>query len=84
MRLTRKERWGLVFFIVTGRRVDAGALERLNAFASLHGTDSYRLPRNTDTLTLDRRSWSMPPGLACGDDTLVPDACGDAITWQPV
>jgi len=33
----------------------AGALERLEAFASHHGADFYRLPRNRGSLTLVRR-----------------------------
>jgi len=62
----------------------AGALDKLEAFASFHGADFYRLPRNTDTLTLDRRRWSVPAELACGDDTLVPMRAGETIAWQLV
>ncbi|MHB8814848.1 MAG: dihydroorotase, partial [Steroidobacteraceae bacterium] len=35
----------------------AGALERLEAFASEHGADFYRLPRNTGRLTLVKAPW---------------------------
>jgi dihydroorotase len=62
----------------------AGALDKLEAFASFHGADFYRLPRNTDTLTLDRRRWPVPAELACGDDTLVPMRAGETIAWQLV
>ena len=60
----------------------AGALPRLEAFASLHGPDFYSLPRNTDHITLRRRSWTAPAQLALGGDPLVPLRAGEAILWQ--
>jgi dihydroorotase len=38
----------------------AGALDRLEGFASHHGPDFYRLPRNRETIRLDRRDWIGP------------------------
>ncbi|QJW85094.1 dihydroorotase [Ramlibacter terrae] len=38
----------------------AGALDKLEGFASFHGADFYGLPRNTGTLTLERREWQLP------------------------
>jgi len=35
---------------------DAGALDRLEAFASFYGADFYGLPRHTETITLHRES----------------------------
>lgn len=49
-----------------------GRLDRLEAFASHHGPDFYRLPRNTDHITLLRRPQRIPAHLPFGDDTLVP------------
>ena len=39
---------------------DAGALDKLEAFASFYGADFYGLPRHTDTITLKRESWDAP------------------------
>jgi dihydroorotase len=61
---------------------DAGALDRLEAFASFHGADFYGLPRNTDTLTLRRESWTAPASLGLGGETLVPLRAGEAIRWR--
>ncbi|MBJ19952.1 MAG: dihydroorotase [Deltaproteobacteria bacterium] len=38
----------------------AGALGRLEGFASHHGADFYRLPRNRDSIYLDRLDWTGP------------------------
>ena len=61
---------------------DAGALDRLEAFASFFGADFYGLPRHTDTLTLRRESWTVPASLRLGDETLVPLRAGEAIRWR--
>ena len=39
----------------------AGALDKLEGFASFFGADFYSLPRNTDTVTLKREDWTIPP-----------------------
>lgn len=61
---------------------DAGALDRLEAFASFHGADFYGLPRNGDTITLRRESWDAPASLKLGDETLVPLRAGEPIRWR--
>ncbi len=60
----------------------AGALDRLEAFASFHGPDFYHLPRNQDTITLEKRMWTVPESQVCGLDTLVPLRAGQQIQWQ--
>jgi dihydroorotase len=60
----------------------AGALDRLEAFASFHGADFYRLPRNADKVTLERTPWSVPRELGFGDDVLVPMRAGETLTWK--
>jgi dihydroorotase len=60
----------------------AGALDRLEAFASHFGADYYRLPRNRDSLTLAKESWTVPGEFAFGDDTLVPLRAGESVTWK--
>jgi dihydroorotase len=60
----------------------AGALERLEGFASCHGPDFYGLPRNTDTITLRRESWEVPANYPFGDTQLVPFRAGDKVNWR--
>jgi dihydroorotase len=60
----------------------AGALERLEAFASFHGPDFYRLPRNAARATLIRDPWKVPAEVAFGDTTVVPLRAGESIAWR--
>ncbi len=61
----------------------AGALDRLEAFASFNGPDFYRLPRNTERITLERAEWQMPAELAYGgEETLVPLRADEAVHWR--
>ena len=60
----------------------AGALERLEAFASFHGADFYRLPRNRDTITLRRQSWQVPAQLPFGADRVVPLGAAETFAWR--
>jgi len=60
----------------------AGVLDRLQAFASEHGADFYRLPRNTGSLTLVKTPWEVPRSYPFGTDTLVPLRAGEHIGWQ--
>jgi dihydroorotase len=59
----------------------AGALDRLEAFASFHGADFYGLPRNQDRLTLERKAWTVPPQLPFGSDAVVPMRAGAIVGW---
>ena len=56
----------------------AGALDKLEAFASFHGADFYRLPR----ITLQKESWSVPSQLGFGNETLVPLRAGENLAWK--
>ncbi|MFK7739581.1 MAG: dihydroorotase [Planctomycetota bacterium] len=60
----------------------AGKLDRLEAFASQRGPDFYRLPRNTDTIRLQRNEWSVPPELPFASETLVPMRAGETLHWR--
>jgi dihydroorotase len=60
----------------------AGALDRLEAFAAHFGADFYRLPRNRDTVTLVKAAWAVPTELALGDDRLVPLRAGETLGWR--
>src|SRR5690606_11656135 len=61
-----------------------GALDRLEAFASVHGPDFYGLPRNGDTLTLAREPWTLPHTVPLGGDTMVPLMAGETLNWRVV
>ncbi|MCF7529424.1 dihydroorotase [Neisseria lisongii] len=60
----------------------AGALDKLEAFASKNGARFYGLPENTDTLTLIKRSQSVPPSIAYGSEELVPMRAGSEVAWS--
>ncbi len=60
----------------------ANALERLEGFASMHGPDFYRLPRNADRIALKNEAWSVPQELLFHDDTLVPFRAGGTVSWK--
>ncbi|MGX8882166.1 dihydroorotase [Methylovorus sp. SPW-M1] len=61
---------------------EAGALNRLEGFASFYGADFYGLPRNTDTVTLVKESWQVPDDLPLGEERLVPLRAGLSIGWR--
>jgi len=63
---------------------NAGALDRLEAFASFNGPDFYNLPRNTGTITLRRESWTPPESFAFGEAELKPLRSGDSLPWKLV
>ncbi|MBN8441448.1 MAG: dihydroorotase [Thauera sp.] len=61
----------------------AGALEKLEAFASLNGPAFYGLAPNADKITLQRDSWTVPESYGyLGDDPLVPLRAGEAVAWK--
>ncbi|MFJ1254783.1 dihydroorotase [Cupriavidus sp. CuC1] len=60
----------------------AGALDKLEAFASFNGPAFYSLPRNSGTLTLVREEWELPAELPYGDTTLVPLRGGETLHWK--
>ena len=60
----------------------AGALDRLEAFASLNGPAFYRLPVNPGRVTLRRQAWTVPAALPFGAGEIVPLAAGESLAWQ--
>ncbi|MBP1150542.1 dihydroorotase [Methylocaldum sp. RMAD-M] len=62
----------------------AGALDKLEAFASFNGPDFYRLPRNQAKIAIEKSEWKMPEAIPFGDDTLVPLRAGETIGWRVV
>ncbi|MDP6574406.1 MAG: dihydroorotase [Rhodospirillales bacterium] len=63
---------------------EEGAIEHLEAFASLNGPRFYGLPANEDTITLERRPWPVPERLAAGPDEIIPFAAGEDVAWRVV
>jgi dihydroorotase len=61
---------------------NAGALDKLEGFASFFGADFYGLPRNRGTLTLQRETWTTPESFAFGQAALKPLRAGEALTWR--
>ena len=60
----------------------ANALDKLEAFASFHGPDFYRLPRNSASVTLRRQKWTLPESVAFGDARLKPLLAGETLNWK--
>ncbi|QTP59157.1 dihydroorotase [Billgrantia antri] len=61
----------------------AGALGRLEGFASHFGPDFYGLPRNTDAITLVREEWTLPASLPYADgQRIVPLKAGETLSWR--
>ncbi len=62
----------------------AGALDKLEGFASFYGPDFYHLPRNTTQVTLHKQSWLVPESIPFADDALVPLRAGQTVAWKLV
>ena len=62
----------------------AGALDKLEGFASFHGADFYGLPRNQGSITLRRESWMPPESFAFGEAELKPLCAGETLPWRMV
>lgn len=62
----------------------AGALDRLEAFASRHGPQFYGLPVNEETITLTPQPWTVPAELPYGADRLVPLRGAGNVAWKLV
>ena len=60
----------------------AGALDKLEGFASFYGADYYGLPRNTQQVTLRKESWQVPATVGFGDHQMVPLRADETIEWK--
>ena len=60
----------------------AGALERLEGFASRHGADFYGQPRNAGTVTLRREPRTLPLSMPFGEATIKPLCAGEVLNWR--
>jgi dihydroorotase len=62
----------------------AGALDRLEGFASHFGADFYGLPHNSDNITLEKADWQVAESYPLGDSAVVPMHAGETLHWQMV
>ena len=61
----------------------AGALDKLEAFASFNGPDWYGLPRNTGKVTLAKQDWTVPADFPyISTDSIVPLRAGETLSWK--
>jgi dihydroorotase len=61
---------------------EAGALDKLEGFASRFGPQFYRLPVNAGRITLERGEWTVPASLPFAAGELVPLRAGETIPWK--
>lgn len=61
---------------------NANALDKLEGFASFYGADFYGLPRNTDTITLEKMDWQVPDSYTFAEHKLIPLRAGETIHWK--
>ena len=60
----------------------ANALDKLEGFASFFGADFYRLPRNTETITLTNSTWTIPSTYGDPENIITPVNAGEELHWQ--
>lgn len=60
----------------------AGALDKLESFASFHGPDFYRLPRNSGTVTLEKISWNIPSFYGEHGLSITPLKANEELSWK--
>lgn len=55
---------------------------RFEAFMSRNGAGFYRLPVNTESITLQRETWTVPDSLSYAQSSLVPFMAGESLHWK--
>jgi dihydroorotase len=60
----------------------AGAIDKLEGFASHYGADFYQLSRNTQTIRLIKAPWQIPSTLPLGDSEVIPFWAGKMLAWR--
>ena len=60
----------------------AGAMARLEAFASRFGAAFYGLPENRGTVTIEKSPWEVPASYPLGAGSVVPLRAGERLAWR--
>ncbi len=60
----------------------AGAIDKLEDFASKFGADFYGLAHNTASITLKKQDWTVPANYAFAGGVCVPFMAGKALNWK--
>src|SRR5579862_4923788 len=65
---------------------EEGALDRLEAFASLNGPKHYRMPPNEERITLEKSPWTGPKEIQVPgpDERAIVYRGGETIEWKVV
>lgn len=63
---------------------NANALDKLEGFASFYGADFYGLPRNTETITLEKIDWQVPDSYTFAEQKLIPLRAGEMVHWKKI
>jgi dihydroorotase len=61
---------------------EEGALDRLEAFASLNGPAFYGLPVNEGRVRLERAEWIVPETIPAAGGAVVPWLAGETMRWR--
>jgi dihydroorotase len=60
----------------------ANKIEMLEGFASIFGPDFYGLPRNSETITLEKVKWQIPESYDFSSSTVIPFYAGKSLSWK--
>lgn len=63
--------------------IQAGALDKLEAFTSFNGPDFYGLPRNTLKITLKKEPWKVLERIPFPSGEIIPMFAGQMLDWKP-
>jgi dihydroorotase len=63
---------------------EQGKLDLLEDFCSSYGADHYGLPRSTETITLERKAWTVPATYEFGEETVTGIKAGEEVPWTIV
>ena len=62
----------------------AGALDKLEGFASFFGADFYGVRRNSGRIQLRKEEWTLPEEVAFGEAVVKPLRGGESLAWRLV
>ncbi len=60
----------------------AGALDKLEGFASRFGPAFYGLDPNNTRVTLERSEWQVPASYPFGSGEVIPMRAGEVVSWR--